>query len=464
MAPETDKGQQSEQRPNGSSAPAILLEHFGVAFSQKTVLKDISLTVKANHSVIIVGPASAGKSTLLRTLARCNDVQPDLRTWGTAQLSGRNWREAPAPAIVMQRAQLFIATVYENLNYGLAGRTDLSAVEKKDTIEALLLRYGLDDIAKNMRQRVSQIPRATQRRLNLARTLLCKPELLMVDELTLDLDEPDRISVIQFLKQAIENQSAMLITHNRQDALDLEQDVALIAAGRVHEQAPASIFFRNPTSVAGKLFVETGTCHLVESQTFDQPLSESDESPPEQQESILPTQNDSAIEGAPFASATTEIRPRIAYPTGFRWVIDKQLGAMPRPGLLSELEDDIDALKNIGVQIVLCLEESQPIPATEFSKRQIELWHLPIVDMKAPLVAETVLITQRIHSSIINNSPIVVHCKAGLGRTGTILAAYLIAHGSGVVDAVERIRKINPRFVQSEEQLQFLELFAKNFT
>jgi len=53
-----------------------------------------------------------------------------------------------------------------------------------------------------------------------------------------------------------------------------------------------------------------------------------------------------------------------------------------------------------------------------------------------------------------------VHCRAGLGRTGTVLAAHLIWEGKGSLSALEYVRRIEPRWVQSEAQVKFLEAFS----
>jgi len=54
-----------------------------------------------------------------------------------------------------------------------------------------------------------------------------------------------------------------------------------------------------------------------------------------------------------------------------------------------------------------------------------------------------------------------MHCRAGLGRTGTMLAAVLIAEGLAALDALEAVRRVQPRFVQSQTQLDFLERFER---
>ena len=60
-----------------------------------------------------------------------------------------------------------------------------------------------------------------------------------------------------------------------------------------------------------------------------------------------------------------------------------------------------------------------------------------------------------------DGASVAIHCRAGLGRTGTLLAAVLIYEGFAALDAIERVRRVQPRFVQSQSQAEFLERFER---
>jgi atypical dual specificity phosphatase len=81
--------------------------------------------------------------------------------------------------------------------------------------------------------------------------------------------------------------------------------------------------------------------------------------------------------------------------------------------------------------------------------------------MGAPTIDQAIRICETIESVIRNNKVIAVHCRAGLGRTGTILAAFLIWEGTSALDALDTVRGVEPRWVQSDDQVVFLEEFAK---
>jgi atypical dual specificity phosphatase len=80
--------------------------------------------------------------------------------------------------------------------------------------------------------------------------------------------------------------------------------------------------------------------------------------------------------------------------------------------------------------------------------------------MCAPGLGQAVELCRQIDAFITQGNAVAVHCRAGLGRTGTILACYLIWEGMEALDALEAARRIQPNWVQSTQQAEFLEDFA----
>ncbi|MEQ1914646.1 MAG: dual specificity protein phosphatase family protein, partial [Sideroxydans sp.] len=91
--------------------------------------------------------------------------------------------------------------------------------------------------------------------------------------------------------------------------------------------------------------------------------------------------------------------------------------------------------------------------------------HMPIFDREAPSVAQTHMLLVRMQRMIEAGEILAVHCKAGLGRTGTILAAWMIREGGlSAESSMERLRRIERGFIQSESQEKFLHEYESDLT
>ena len=136
------------------------------------------------------------------------------------------------------------------------------------------------------------------------------------------------------------------------------------------------------------------------------------------------------------------------------------IAGTPRPGIVAELEDDLAALKRVGITYLVTLTETQPADAEILNQYGIGNSWVPFKDMGAPSVEVAVSLCEEINALHQQDHAVAVHCKAGLGRTGTVLAAHLIWNGQGAVEALETVRRVEPRWVQSEVQVAFIEEFA----
>ncbi|MBL8474298.1 MAG: dual specificity protein phosphatase family protein [Rhodocyclaceae bacterium] len=148
-------------------------------------------------------------------------------------------------------------------------------------------------------------------------------------------------------------------------------------------------------------------------------------------------------------------------PRGFLWLSNGRLAGTPMPGVVHDLDYDLRLLRRVGVDVLLTLTET-PLDTATLRKFGIAARGFPIPDMHAPSTAQALQICTTLDELIGAGRVEAVHCLAGLGRTGTVLACYLIREGREALDALERVRDIEPRWVQSERQLKFLQAFAED--
>ena len=143
-------------------------------------------------------------------------------------------------------------------------------------------------------------------------------------------------------------------------------------------------------------------------------------------------------------------------PTNFSWVIENKLAGSGMPTTINE----INWILNQGVKSIITMTENA-LPESWVT--DTKYLHVPTEDLGAPDIDQIEKTVDFIHERINNNEPVMVHCAAGIGRTGTILACYLIKyHKYSANNAIKQIRKERPGSIQSERQEIVIELYEKH--
>jgi atypical dual specificity phosphatase len=159
---------------------------------------------------------------------------------------------------------------------------------------------------------------------------------------------------------------------------------------------------------------------------------------------------------------------------GLWWVIPNELAGMPMPWLhhqrrlagggdLQDFDDDLPALYQAGVRSVVSLLNI-PGDHAVYLAAGFAFLSVPVDDGQPPTMDQAATAIRFIDEQRAARRPVAVHCQAGIGRTGTMLAAYLIAQGNSATTAVQRVRAVQPSAVESPEQFQFLHRFAERRT
>ena len=142
-------------------------------------------------------------------------------------------------------------------------------------------------------------------------------------------------------------------------------------------------------------------------------------------------------------------------PDNFSWIIEEKLAGSAIP----TSKDEIDWIKQEGIRSIVTIREE---PLEDEWIKDVNYLHVHSNDMGIPEFSDLVNSVDFIHQRITNDQPVMVHCLAGLGRTGTILACYLIKYEDMTADdAIEKVRRERHGSIQSFSQEEIIFRFEK---
>ena len=142
-------------------------------------------------------------------------------------------------------------------------------------------------------------------------------------------------------------------------------------------------------------------------------------------------------------------------PVGFSWVDRPHLAGLARP----DGPDDLAWLRRNGIDVLVSLTEAPP-DRRGVNDAGLMTVHIPIPDMTAPTVRQFELCVETIARAKRSGMGVAVHCAAGKGRTGTILAGYFVAAGMPADRAIEHVRDLRPGSIETPEQEDAVRLYA----
>lgn len=222
----------------------LRVESITAGYGHHPVLHDAAVTVPSGHLVALLGPSGCGKSTLLRAVAGLH------RPTG-----GRIWlddTEIDGPAthlpthrrrvtLVPQDAALFPhLDVAANVAFGIRGQRD--SVQRTDHLLELVGLAGLGA------RQVHQLSGGQQQRVALARALAPRPAVVLLDEPFSSLDARLRDQLRDDVRSLLtaESATALLVTHDQQEALSVADEIAVMREGRVLQQTDPATLYRSP--------------------------------------------------------------------------------------------------------------------------------------------------------------------------------------------------------------------------
>lgn len=219
------------------------------------ILRSINLRVRRNTVFVIMGPSGSGKSTLLRTLNRLTDLIDGVEVEGSVRVLGQDVSELDPyelrrkVVLVSQEPNPFPhMTIYDNVALpAKLNKTVRNIQELNELVKWALEKVMLWDEVKN---RLKDYPHALsggqRQRLCLARALAAKPDILLLDEPTANIDPSNTLKIEESLRELREELTIIMVTHMPHQAVRVADYVALLYGGTVVEEGPAREVFMNP--------------------------------------------------------------------------------------------------------------------------------------------------------------------------------------------------------------------------
>jgi ABC-type Fe3+/spermidine/putrescine transport system ATPase subunit len=230
------------QAPAGP--PGVEIAGLSKSFGDTRVLDDVMLQVPEREFHALLGPSGSGKTTILRIIA--GFIAPDE---GVVRVSGRDMTGVPAErrdiGVVFQNYALFPhMNVFQNVAFGLRMRR----VGKAELRERVRETLALVRMTGFERRKPSELSGGQQQRIALARALVIRPQVLLLDEPLSALDRKIRGEVREELRR-IQHETgvtAIIVTHDQEEALSLSDRMLVLDAGRVRQSGTPDEVYRRP--------------------------------------------------------------------------------------------------------------------------------------------------------------------------------------------------------------------------
>ena len=229
----------------------LMLEHIRKSYDGVTILKDISLEIGDGEIVSILGPSGCGKTTLLNLILGITECDN-----GKIIFDGEDLTSVPMEKrgfnIVFQDYALFPNyNVYKNITYGLRNKPDISTQQEVDDLIHLL---GLEE---HPEKRIDQLSGGQKQRVALARTMVMKPKILLMDEPLSALDGVIKESIKERIKTIAKefHLTTIIVTHDPEEALTLSDRVMIVNEGMISQYGRPEEIITKPKNNFVKNFI-----------------------------------------------------------------------------------------------------------------------------------------------------------------------------------------------------------------
>ena len=238
-----------------SARPKVQFEGLTVRFGDQVALRDITLDVRHNEILGIIGPAGSGKTSLLRALNRTLELTRGARISGTVRLDADDVYRLGSVSDLRRRVGMVAPlpvglpmSIYDNVAFaprmsGVRDKTTLDGI-----VETCLTQAALwDEVKDRLRDLGTKLSGGQQQRLTIARALSHEPEVLCLDEFSIAIDPVTTMRIEEVLKELKSTVTILLVTNLVQQARRLADRSAFLLMSELVEVGPTEqLFGREP--------------------------------------------------------------------------------------------------------------------------------------------------------------------------------------------------------------------------
>jgi phosphate transport system ATP-binding protein len=234
----------------------IEIAGLSVWYERHQALADVALDVREHEILGVIGPANAGKTTLLNCINRMTDAIAGCRVQGTIRIDGEDIRSVRDVNAFRRRIGMVFPlpvglplSIYDNVAFAprMAGVRDRTVLDA--TVERCLRQAALfDEVKDRMDDLGTKLSGGQQQRLTIARALSMEPEILCLDEFSIAVDPVTTMRIEEVLKGLRQQMTIILVTNLVQQAKRLADRTALFLGGRLIEVDSNEVIFSRRTA------------------------------------------------------------------------------------------------------------------------------------------------------------------------------------------------------------------------
>lgn len=229
----------------------LTLNNLKKSYDQTSILNGISLSIATGEIVSILGPSGSGKTTLLNCILGITDIDSGSVVFNGQDVTGVSMEKRGFNIVFQDYALFPNLNAYENITYGLKNKPGISTQQEVNELIELL------GLSQHLNKHIDQLSGGQKQRVALARTMVMKPKILLLDEPLSALDGVIKESIKEKIKTIAKefHLTTIIVTHDPEEALTLSDRVLIMKDGSISQYAKPKDIIEHPQNSFVKEFI-----------------------------------------------------------------------------------------------------------------------------------------------------------------------------------------------------------------